>query len=268
MKKRIAAFALAAVMAPSAAYARDVRVFLNGGEIEFDQPPVIYQDMTYVPFRAIFEAMGMTVQWHGEQRRATAFNREYNISFVMGCDYIFVNGMGTPVVKGPIIENSRMLVPLRALANAVDGDVYWDGDNKYVYIESDAAVDTENWKYEVLSLVNEIRRRYGLKELVWDDALARVGREHCMDMAARGYFDHNTPEGLTPFDRMKNAGISFFAAAENIAAGQTDPADAVDSWMGSEGHRENILNPLFGKMGAGIYQGGDYGFYWSQEFTD
>lgn len=262
-------FLIVSLIMPCSAYADDyIRVFLNDREIEFDQPPIIYNDLTFVPFRAIFEAMGMVVQWDNSQQRATAFNHEYNISFLMNYDYIFINGIGIPIEYGPIIENSRMLIPLRALIESVNGDVYWDGDNKYVYINSSMAVDTSNWPYEVLDLTNEVRRQYGLPEFTWDNNLAKVGREHCMDMAAQGYFDHNSPDGSTPFDRLSRAGISYYAAAENIAAGQIDPKSVVDAWMNSEEHRENILNPLLRKMGVGISRNGDYGIYWAQEFTN
>lgn len=248
------------------AYAKDIRVFLNNREIEFDQPPVLYNDTTMVPIRAIFEAIGMTVQWDGENQRATAFNDDYNITFIMGRDYIFKDGTGTPIETGPIIINSRMLVPVRAIMEAIDGEVMWDGENQFVIIDVKEAVDSSQWPKEVLRLTNEIRREYGLGELVWNDKLASAAREHCMDMSARGYFDHNTPEGKTPFDRLKEKDIDYYVAAENIATGQTSPQAVVDAWMNSQGHRENILNPDVTELGVGMCRDGDYGIYWAQEF--
>ena len=86
-------------------------------------------------------------------------------------------------------------------------------------------------------------------------------------MADRGYFAHNTPEGLTPFDRLRELGIQYTVAAENIAAGQPDPQSVVDAWMNSPGHRANILNEKIKEIGIAYVRGGTYGIYWAQEFA-
>lgn len=266
MLKKITALFAAASLLTTTANAEFVSVYINGAPVEFDQPPVIINDLTYVPFRAIFEEFGMVVQWNEAARCATAFNHDHKLSFIMDYDYIFHNDVGTPIPHGPVILNSRMLVPLRALAENIGGTVVWDGASQSVYITSDQATDDSNWEYEVLRLTNEIRSQYGLNELLPDAALAEVGRAHCMDMAARNYFSHSSPEGLSPSDRIHNAGIWPMCAGENIAAGQIDPQDVVTAWMDSPEHRENILEPSFTHMGAAMYRGGDYGTYWAQEF--
>lgn len=266
MKKIISAI-ISAALFTLPAYADGINVYINDKNVEFNQPPIIYNDLTFVPFRTIFEEFGMVVQWHDEDRRATAFNHDYNISFITGSNYIYIDGFGTPIPNGPIIENSRMLIPLRALVEGIDGDIYWDENTHSVYIYSDQVVDDSNWEDEILRLTNEIRSQYGLCELIGDASLARVGREHCMDMAAREYFDHINPEGKDPFERMHDAGIWAGYAGENIAAGQIDPADVVNAWMNSDEHRENILTPEFTRMGAALYRGGNYGTYWAQEFA-
>ena len=93
-----------------------------------------------------------------------------------------------------------------------------------------------------------------------------MAQAHSEDMAKRGFFAHNNPDGATPFDRMKRAGITYRAAAENIAAGQRTAEEVVDSWMNSSGHRANILNASYTKMGLGIAYGGSYRVYWTQDF--
>ena len=93
-----------------------------------------------------------------------------------------------------------------------------------------------------------------------------VAQAHSQDMATRNYFDHNTPEGKSPFDRMTAAGYAFSSAAENIAAGQRTPADVVTAWMNSAGHRANILNCGLTQIGVGYATGGSYGVYWTQDF--
>ena len=86
-------------------------------------------------------------------------------------------------------------------------------------------------------------------------------------MFARGYFAHMTPEGKDPFARMKEAGITFTNAGENLALAQT-LAIAHNGLMNSPGHRANILRPQFGRVGIGILDGGVYGLMISQEFRN
>lgn len=120
---------------------------------------------------------------------------------------------------------------------------------------------------EVLNLVNAERAKHGLKALTLDTKLNAVALAHSNDMAKNKYFSHTNLKGQSPFDRMKAAGISYNTAAENIAAGQKSPEQVVESWMNSEGHRKNILNGTFAKMGLGYVKAqGGYGTYWTQLF--
>lgn len=130
-------------------------------------------------------------------------------------------------------------------------------------------VQDSTYAKQVLDLVNMERSKKGLSPLTLDASLNAVALAHSKDMANRNYFSHSSPEGKRMSDRLKAAGISYSAAGENIAAGQKTPEQVVKSWMNSEGHRKNILNASFKKMGLGYYkvQGG-YGTYWTQVFTD
>jgi len=119
----------------------------------------------------------------------------------------------------------------------------------------------------MFKLVNEERTSRGLKGLVFNSKLQGVARKHCQDMPARGYFSHYTPDGLSSFDRMDNAGIIYQSAGENIAmAPNTDIA--MQGLMDSPGHKANILSPLFGKIGVGVIDVGIYGETFCQEFTN
>lgn len=120
---------------------------------------------------------------------------------------------------------------------------------------------------EMFSLVNSERTSKGIKTLVVDNKLREVARDHCKDMFVRGYFSHYTLEGLSPFDRMVQADISFTYAGENLALAP-NVLLAMQGFMQSEGHRENILSSNFGKIGAGVIDGGIYGQMYCQEFTD
>lgn len=121
---------------------------------------------------------------------------------------------------------------------------------------------------EIHILINKEREKNGLAPLALSPELSSVARKHSSDMAARNYFSHNSPEGITPFDRLRNAGISYGAAAENIAAGQKTAEAVVKAWMNSSGHRKNILNGKYKKTGIGVAEKGSYGIYHTQVFTD
>jgi len=120
---------------------------------------------------------------------------------------------------------------------------------------------------EMFKLVNTERIRNGLHPLSFDTQLSEVARAHSKDMFVRGYFSHFTPDGLSPFDRMEKAGITYDHAGENLAlAPSTDLA--MQGLMNSPGHRANILSPDFGKIGIGVIDGGVYGKMYTQEFTN
>jgi uncharacterized protein YkwD len=121
------------------------------------------------------------------------------------------------------------------------------------------------FEQQVLDLVDQRRTGAGCGALRDDAKLTTAAREHSADMADRGYFDHNSPDGATPWDRIKAAGYAD-PSAENIAAGQPTPADVVTAWMNSEGHRANILNCSSKAIGIGFWRGGSYGTYWTQDF--
>jgi uncharacterized protein YkwD len=120
---------------------------------------------------------------------------------------------------------------------------------------------------QMLILVNNERLKNGLKPVKADPEIAVVAHKHSADMFKRGYFSHYTPEGKTPFDRMKAGGISFLTAGENLALAQT-LSIAHTGLMNSPGHRANILNPSFGRLGIGILDGGIYGLMITQNFRN
>lgn len=129
------------------------------------------------------------------------------------------------------------------------------------------ATPRPNYESAMLQMINEERQKHGLKPLKADPEMQQVARAHSQDMFARGYFAHDDPEGKDPFDRMKAANIHFATAGENLALAQTVEIAHVNL-MNSPGHRANILNPSFGRVGIGILDGGFYGLMISQEFKD
>jgi uncharacterized protein YkwD len=129
------------------------------------------------------------------------------------------------------------------------------------------ATPKPNYEAEMLQMINEERQKHGLKPLQADPEMLQVARAHSQDMFAKGYFAHDDPEGKDPFDRMKAANIRFETAGENLALAQTVEIAHVNL-MNSPGHRANILNPSFGRVGIGILDGGFYGLMISQEFRN
>ena len=132
-------------------------------------------------------------------------------------------------------------------------DLIYPGDKIYIPVMDSTVQAYEN---EVVRLVNIERDKQGLKPLVSDWQLSQ-------DMQDNGYFSHNSPTYGSPFDMMKSFGISYRTAGENIARGQRTPKEVVNAWMNSSGHRANILNSSFTKIGVGYAKDGNY---WTQMF--
>ena len=120
---------------------------------------------------------------------------------------------------------------------------------------------------QMLELVNQERAAVGLGPLAPDPDLLPVARAHSADMFARGYFSHQTPEGKSPFDRIREADVHFRTAGENLALAPTVEI-AHRGLMNSPGHRENILRPQFGRVGIGILAGGRHGLMVTQKFRN
>lgn len=119
----------------------------------------------------------------------------------------------------------------------------------------------------MLKLLNTERQKRGLKPLKMDDDLRQVARGHSRDMLGRGYFAHESPDGRGPFDRLKAAGISYRAAGENLALAP-DVTTAHRGLMNSPGHRANILQRRFGRVGIGALRASPYGVMFTQAFRD
>ncbi|BCJ73395.1 hypothetical protein CS0771_29390 [Catellatospora sp. IY07-71] len=118
---------------------------------------------------------------------------------------------------------------------------------------------------QMLALVNDARRKAGCKALRAEPKLDKAARGHSADMAKRDYFSHETPEGVTPWDRARSAGYDT-PSAENIAAGNATAKATFQQWMDSKGHKANILNCSSKSMGVGRATGGTYRYYWTQMF--
>ncbi|MER7577999.1 CAP domain-containing protein [Streptomyces sp. NPDC126514] len=118
---------------------------------------------------------------------------------------------------------------------------------------------------QVITLVNKERAAAGCGPLTSNAQLASAALNHSSDMAQRGFFDHVSPDGTDPGDRITAAGYKWSTYGENIARGQQTAAEVMDGWMNSPGHRANILNCSFKEIGIGKHDGAD-GPWWTQAF--
>lgn len=116
-----------------------------------------------------------------------------------------------------------------------------------------AVSDPDDAIDEFVALANRARADAGCPApLIWEGDLAAIAQMHSEDMRRRGYFDHVTPEGRTPANRVQAAGIPITAVAENIALGQPTGRAVFESWRDSPGHRRNLLNCEYTHHGVGL----------------
>lgn len=126
---------------------------------------------------------------------------------------------------------------------------------------------TENNAFvtEVVRLVNEERAKAGLRALTFDSEIASAAdiRAHEIETS----FSHTRPDYRSFSSVLRDNGIRYNGAGENIAWGQISPEQVMKGWMNSEGHRANILNPKFTKIGVGHYKNSTGRNFWAQLFT-
>ncbi|MFQ3545946.1 CAP domain-containing protein [Halobacillus rhizosphaerae] len=126
-------------------------------------------------------------------------------------------------------------------------------------------VDQVNGAFQeqVVQLTNKARKKQGLSALKIDPQVAKVAQTKANDMAKNNYFSHTSPTYGSPFQMMKQFGVSYHIAEENIAAGQQTPDEVVKAWLNSPGHRKNIMNKNVTHIGVGYAADGSN---WSQMF--
>lgn len=142
-----------------------------------------------------------------------------------------------------------------------------NGDNNNNGGNTDKPDDNQSeseFAAEVLRLVNEERSKAGLPALVLDQSVEKAANVRAKEIVSS--FSHTRPNGTSFSTALKESGASYRGAGENIAWGQKTPAQVMEGWMNSAGHRANILNKSFTKIGVGYYQSGGTN-YWTQIFT-
>ncbi|MDR0914989.1 MAG: SafA/ExsA family spore coat assembly protein [Oscillospiraceae bacterium] len=154
-------------------------------------------------------------------------------------------GLSEIIAANPQFENPALIYP---------------NDKVYVPLNDKTVLSFEE---QVIALVNQERAAIGLAPLAANWELSRIARYKSQDMHDKNYFSHTSPTYGSPFDMIKNFALSYRAAGENIAKGQTTPQQVMNAWMNSPGHRANILNASFKEIGVGYVASGHY---WTQMF--
>jgi len=142
-----------------------------------------------------------------------------------------------------------------------------DEETTQLNFKTDKFTIDEQSENAMVVLVNNERAKAGLQPLKIDDSTRAVARSHSIDMAKNGYFSHIDQSGKTPADRMTDGGVTFWLAGENIALAPSYELAEI-GFMNSPKHRDNILDPKFGRVGIGIIDLGPYGKMVTQNFAD
>lgn len=295
MKKLICAFLSVLMLLSSVSALADtpIGIYLNGQKLETDVAPIIVNDRTMVPFRAVLEALGAEVSWNEAVKKVFATLGTKNIILTIDSEKMHTTENGEVVIitldAKPFIQDGRTMIPIRAVCEIFGCEVGWDAPSRSVTIrmpgyegpalpdyvtnppaqegivDSGAYYEKDNKALAetAVSLINNYRTAEGLAPLAYSTELAGVAYYHCKDMADNDYLDHTSPDGTTFYQRIDENNIPYTIAAENIAFGFTSPEKVVESWMSSPAHKENLLNPSFTKAAVGFYSGGSNGTYWT-----
>lgn len=114
----------------------------------------------------------------------------------------------------------------------------------------------------VIAATNQVRITAGLRPLLVSPLLQSASEEKALDMAAKKYFAHNSPQGIKPWYWIEKNRYNFALAGENLAINYTDPRELLAAWLSSPEHKKNLLNPDYKDIGVGVrtfsYQGRNY----------
>lgn len=126
--------------------------------------------------------------------------------------------------------------------------------------------NTDSFDQQILNLVNEERAKVGADPLQINEQLDQAADLHSQDQANINTMSHTGSNGSDMGSRVQDSGYQYSTAGENVAAGYPDAEAVMAGWMGSDGHRENILDPNFEDLGIGYSVGDDGNAYWTQVF--
>lgn len=238
---------------------RDITVEHNGITQNISKEPFILDGTTYVSIRDISNIFNEDISWNPSKNLISLSSRNNNDDEV--------DSLKKEIES--LKEQIEYYKNLLESNNTPKPDLPADTPNTpsepdSPEVDSPVIIDSQiQFEDEVLRLVNIERKKEGLSELVMDDELRRVARIKSKDMKENNYFSHMSPTYGSPFDMLTKFEIQYMSAGENIARGQTTPEEVMNSWMNSSGHRSNILNSNFTKIGIGLEPNT---YHWTQLF--
>jgi uncharacterized protein YkwD len=176
--------------------------------------------------------------------------------------------MPTPsVVRRRRTIKASMLLLVIALAGAILARIY---PIRYLAGPQELRTSISDEEHRIMDLVNRARRAEGRSPLAWSARLAAIARGHSYDMALRHYLAHQSLDGATPADRIRGVGIDYQELGENIYVDENPDAElperAIQRWLASPHHRDNLLSGDFRWSGIGVAQDSRGKTYVTQDF--
>lgn len=168
--------------------------------------------------------------------------------------------MQTEIIKTNINSNQESSGTVNINTNVDVNELPTQPQNYAISVQADA----EN---KILELMNQKRTEAGLKPLAMDNTLLQVSRYKSNHMIQYNYFDHTNPDGVKWTDWLKAIGYEYTTTGENIAYNTYDAVELFNQWWNSSGHRANMMNSSYTKVGVGVISGNDK-YMGTQEFSN
>lgn len=233
----------------------DIRVVLDGRELAFEQPPVIVNDRTMVPMRAIFEALGATVTWNGETRTAIGTKMGVRVEFTIDEPNMHKNYVNISLDAPAALINGYTMLPVRAVAESFGVEVNWDAETRTVNMKdlntlTSFVIDAETDYYG--EAVNGVPHGYGTKTV-------RSGE--LKDSFFTGLFENgvlktgfaalNMPDGSEYWGEVQNGNLSGY-----VVALFADESYYQGNWKDGKWHGYGELFLSDGSVYKGNYENG------------
>lgn len=209
----------------------------------------------------------------GGVSKSTAL-KDNNIQFSSYSENSIIADMSVNDIFNRILKSSKDLILNKTFTHAAVG-VYENNGRKYwvmIYVASRNnditrdKLDADKERKRVVELANIARKDNGTSSsLILDPTLTEAAQKRAEELIK--LFSHTRPNGSKFLTVLKEYNITYNTSGENIANGQVDADDVMKSWLNSPGHRANILNGKFGKIGVGVFEYNN-SLYWVQIFTN
>ncbi|MDD2568758.1 MAG: CAP domain-containing protein [Clostridia bacterium] len=238
---------------------RDVACLLNGTSSEFD-----------ISWNAARKAIFInTNRSYPNACNALAGTRSCKITYAQPVNTkIYLDGKAVTLNAYNIGGNTYF--KLRDLAPKVGFGVGWNNKAQTIDITAQTGISEQTpsalatQAEQVLYYTNLERTKNGLSKLSAMSSLDAAAAKRAQEIVKT--FAHTRPNGSQCFTVLAEYDVSYRTAGENIAMGQPNAKSVVEAWMNSPGHKANILNSSFTKLGVGVYQSANGTMYWSQMF--